>query len=76
MKAITKKVLHIVNVIGFVLVILIYPIGLISEIIGPMRFEQLMEILHIPLEYDRFLYVCWGITAVLILSWLLKGKLK
>ena len=76
MKAITKKVLHIVSVICFVLVILIYPIGLISEIIGPMRFEQLMEILHIPLGYDRFLYVCWGITAVLILSWLLKGKLK
>ena len=73
MRKAIKLGLRIMNIFDIILMLIVYPIALYSEITDAIKIESLLEILRIPLSYDQFIFVCWGMTAVLILtSWLLK----
>lgn len=70
MEIILNYVLLIVNIATFVITVLFAIFGIYEYIRGPEKAEQMLEIIHFPLNYRQTLFVGFANLVIMIISYI------
>lgn len=68
-------VLLIINIASFIVTVLFGVFGIYEQIMGPSDAEKLLKKLHVPLSYNQTLIVGFVCLALMIITYILRGKL-
>lgn len=74
MKAILKIIVQVVHVVSFCGVLLVGALGVIYEIIGHVKFEQMLSAIGITKGFERVWIVSVIFLSLLIITYVIKKK--
>ncbi len=74
MKETIKIILLIINILSFIIVAIIGLLGIVSEILGPAKFNDLLKSLNMPFDFNILWKLSIIFIPVLIITFILRKK--